>query len=782
MLIEPTVPLSPKDRPLMIVGDKPFDRHATTPFSASHERTIRSMCEQSGISWKDVITTNLTDSTVDVVELALQHNPNTVIALGKETLEYFKGDSKLKLDDERGAPFHTHRFGAVVVPTYHPRQIFIKYHMRGAMLNDLKKAQRIHTEGWKENKYELVYTPTIDEIFQHLNWFKNTKCLLSVDIETRYPAITCIALAWSPTEAICIPFVKEDHTSCWALYEETMIWERLADVLETCPLIGQNAQHFDHNVLAQHYGINANFVHDTMFMQWECYQELPKTLAFLNSYYTDNPFHKDILKRARSGQISYDKEFEYCCLDTCVTFECYEALDAELNDFPKASRAHYEFNIQTARAYQYMTYRGVHISKDKLKARVKDLGQEIQAEESTLTDMVGWDVNVKSPKQVTKLLYDELMLEKQYKTTKKVTGEETTGVTGDYLTILYLARKYPDVPELRQLALVRKLYKRHSTLKGIKCRPNSNIISWEFNCAGTESGRSSGKKPIDGYGVQPQNVDRRDRDLIEPFPNQSWLKADLEGADSWTQAAQLSAIGYPELLEDLLTGLKPAQRLAIASLKGKEYMYFESEKCKEELPLLKTPEGETQYRIMKAVSHGSAYGMKKRMMHQTIFKGSDGEIFVPEAECAKFQKMFYERYNFPALHEFVFKKLQSEGYLDSANGVRRYFLGRKDGTTLRKMLAQAPQAHTAHVANKVIHRLFYGPENRIGDQLIIHPCNQVHDELDGMFDTDKLEQATDVMSAVWRVPISYWGVEFTIPFEAEHGADWGNLPNEMKLS
>ena len=85
-----------------------------------------------------------------------------------------------------------------------------------------------------------------------------------------------------------------------------------------------------------------------------------------------------------------------------------------------------------------------------------------------------------------------------------------------------------------------------------------------FNVVGTDTSRVSGYKPLDGKGVQPQNVDSRDRDLFLADEGCFWLKADLEGADSWTVAAQCQALGDSNMMNDLLGGIKPAQALAIA--------------------------------------------------------------------------------------------------------------------------------------------------------------------------------------------------------------------------
>lgn len=807
----PPVPPRKSTKPRMIiVGDYPYDAHAKQPFSASHWGSLKTLSLDAHVDVDSCMLTNIMDSfphetnikklisSPEVQEsfkrfLAYVEafQPDVILAMGELPCKLLRPG--YALDDARGSPYINEHTKKLTLHTLHPRQLFTRYSLRMIVETDIAKAHRLGKDGWHQKTYNNTFLPDFGQVMRFLKSFLDDKRYLSMDIETKHPNITCISLAWSATEAMCIPFVNSKGKCCWSLHEETNIWKLLSRVLEECPLIGQNAVHYDHGVLANHYGINCNFVDDTMLAQWSCYCELPKSLGFINNLYTDNPYHKDILKQARSGKIPYWREFEYCCYDTCTTLECAIEISKEMEDRPKQVKEHYKFLVRVSKAYQYMAMKGCLLDKPMHSARLEQLTKEAEDELESLRAEIGDDeFSPKSPKQVNHYLYDILKLPKKYKQSVNKSGDEVTSVTSDYLTVLYLARKYPNITHLTKLANVRKKLKRTSALAKWTTRKNG-VLGWEHNVVGTVTGRASGKKPLDGLGIQPQNIDSRDKDLLKaplrswsPDAQMMWLKADLEGADSWTQAAQLKALKEPALMEDLLAGVKPAQRLAIAHLYGHEYMHADVEKVIPLLPELKaTEKGKLFYGIMKAISHGSAYGMKKQTMHTTIFKQSKGDTYVEPSDCEKFQILFYSRYKFPMVHNYVRSKLNSDGFMDTADGARRYFLGRKDESTLRGMLSHAPQAHTGHVANTVIDRIFNWKVNRVKPSfphLYLEPTNQVHDEIDGAFDLRDLAEVTHVLNTVWRVPITFWGQEFTIPFEVQYGPTWGDLPHLIELS
>jgi hypothetical protein len=727
--------------------------------------------------------------STELLETALAvYQPDIIVPLGNMALRYFKRDSH-SIDDERGAPFRDSK-GRLCLATYHPRDLFMRYELTALAQFDIGKAKRLAKEGWQPPEFNIRCLPTYSEVVSMLSKFIERKAYLAMDIETHYKLkneelngkMTCVGMAYSNKDAFVIPFVdaKGANKPYWPKHEEVQIWKLLNTCFRTCPMVGHNCMHFDGPMVGKHHGIQCNFIDDTMFAHWSCYPEMSKSLAFCSSLYTDNPYWKDELKDSRSGRIARWKEFEYNGRDCIITMQVAMAIGKELKEKGKGVRDHYKFNIRTSRAYEYMAARGAYIDTDKLNARVMELSGKAEYLSETLSEAVGKPLNVRSPQQVKHYLYKELGLPERTKLVKNTDGTTESRTTADYLTTLYLARQFPDEPTIEAIGTLRKLHKRISALQKIKFDKNK-ICRWAFSVVGTETGRSSGKIPNDGIGIQPQNVDRRDRDLFLPPEGHWWMKADLEGADSVTVAACLEALGDPRLHEDLKAGIKPAQTLGIAlALRDNRVMSWSQDEIKAKLGVLKeSEEGKRYYRVAKVINHGSAYMLSPAGMHSQMFRQSEGELFIQPSECEAMQNLLFARYDYPRYHKQIKTLMNSEGILKCASGQERFFFGRRDNATLRKMLAYMPQANTAYVTNMVIHRLYHDPRNRDGVDLWLKLCNQVHDETDGYIPKGGEQRAHDLFYDVCHVPLEVWGVPFEIVFEAQYGESWGSQPNDL---
>ena len=798
---------------LALVGNWPFDEGERAPFSASVMGTLIGLLQPTGLSpyqcfkgnvcgwippWK---TRKKFEWDYPLVEQSLkkldsdlaEFNPQVIVLMGDLAMCAFK-ENPDRLDAERGAPFVSSRDGKTVcIATYHPTDIWARYRLHTLATFDLTKAKRIAQDGWHPTHPVINHLPTFNQVMQYLYRCLADTPLLSVDLETTYAnhIITCLGIAHSSKEALVIPFTKGKGEPYWNMQQECVIWRLLGKVLEKCPLLGQNAVHFDHEILARKYGINANFVEDNMYAIWECYPELLKSLAFQSSLYTDNSYHKNLLKLARTGKIGWEWEPKYCGIDCCTTFECAIGIGKDLKDMQKIGpdvRGHYRFNVRVAKAFQYMSIKGVRLDQDTLKVRKQQLDMEAHAAQKFIEKECGSGFNVRSWQQVRAFL-KRLSIPPQYERKKNEYGEYIDKETSDYLTLLKLSRTYPQYPILKSLGVHRKLLKRISALNGYTPRADGRM-GWGFSLVATTTGRSAGYKPLDGYGVQPQNVDRRDQDLFLADEDKWWLKADLEGADSWTVAAQLVALGDTTLLDDLKRGMKPAQVLAIAMLFGtklitapvEELLTYKSKLkdiTKDEIKAKGDP-GKTTYHIAKRINHGSCYGLREVGMHKNIFKDSDGELWITPGECRTYRSLLFQRYPYEGLSNAMQTKMISDGYLDSAAGTRRHFLDRNDHNKIRDMLAHLPQAHTTFTANKVIERLFYNGINRDhNDKLILEPVNQVHDETDLMFEKGYESWVQQIFAGVSTVTLDVWGTEITIPFEAKYGPNWGSQPHDL---
>ena len=96
------------------------------------------------------------------------------------------------------------------------------------------------------------------------------------------------------------------------------------------------------------------------------------------------------------------------------------------------------------------------------------------------------------------------------------------------------------------------------------------------------------------------------------------------------------------------------------------------------------------------------------------------------------------------------------------------------------MLAHLPQSITTYVTNLLLARLFTSSRNRTsGVNLLLRPCNQVHDETDCFFRNTEVESVHGLFGTLAENEVETWGVKYSIPFEVAYGPDWGNCHEEI---
>jgi len=191
----------------------------------------------------------------------------------------------------------------------------------------------------------LITNPTYDALCDYLRFLLDSHTngklpYVSSDIETIRPKknsyyhllghpgyLYTLSLAPSPKEAIsyCLwDYPKEQAFRIWSLTNE---------VLDKVPQIGQNYFTFDsHHLEAFGLRICLARCSDTMVRHHILWPSLQHKLQFQTRQYTREPYYKD------EGKV-WSSRFKqplmrYNCLDSCVTYEVWEAQELEFNDRP----------------------------------------------------------------------------------------------------------------------------------------------------------------------------------------------------------------------------------------------------------------------------------------------------------------------------------------------------------------------------------------------------------------------------------------------------------------
>ena len=767
---------------------------------------IRTLLQQKHIDARDVFlghmdqyfTTHGFTPSSDTAQISLNQlrrdllafQPNLILVFGAAGLRC--AGQVNKLDNYRGSLFRcglpaSPFYGFKCLATYDVHTTMTSRYDNMPLLKfDLDKAIREAYNNTLDSiprrTFELSLTP--DEILSRLD---NLPDCIAFDIEGgvpnptatlvehRFPTgITCLSIATDPINAFIIPFhlhSVEDTVRIILKLREVFADPSIRKIL-------QNGM-YDAFALAWLYQIHvANLWWDTMLSGFELYPELPKALGVQTSLYTNEPYYK-------SDRLIDDQQvhFEYCCKDSCVT---YEIALAHARMFTPSQRDHFRFNMRMISILLYMELRGMAFDRAKANDYLGKVKVQMDEFQTRINTRMGHPLNLNSPKQMCTALYDALAFPKQHPPKKVGFGTDKTKLTANIDAILEISQKL-DAPILHEILAWRKLEKLRSSLEIRADRDNR--IRCSYNPVGTETNRLSSSKSPTGTGANLQTITKKLRCLYSSGPSISlhtpepryFFQVDLSGADGWTVAAHCNALGDPTMLLDYLAGIKPARVIGLMHVRGAEVSKLTRNELITESKIIGVGEYEALYFTCKQVQHGSNYMLGHATMSKLIVKSSYKQlgkaIRVSTSMCAALQDLYFARYKGTKnWQKWVEAEIKKHGCLPCASGHTRIFFGRRNSSeTFRQAYAQEPQHNTTYATNRAIINLWDDPENRLPDgALIIEPHHQVHDALNGSFPQSRVEWAVARIRSYFEFPITIAGQPITIPFEGEYGDNWGH--------
>lgn len=225
-----------------------------------------------------------------LIETLKEEKPNLVICLGSFATWALLGSAKLTALRGTAAesPFIP---GLKVIPTYHPVTIMRDWSQRVIAGADLMKAKR-------EAEFPEIIRPKrivkVPETREDLALIEKTlfeQRRLSLDIETKLGQITCVGFGVSPSLSFCIPITdsRKPDWNYWSYFDEIYAVNVIKRICEN-PLIKKRLQNgvYDIQYLWHTWHIRTmGFDDDSMIMHHVLYSELPKSLGFMGSVYTN---------------------------------------------------------------------------------------------------------------------------------------------------------------------------------------------------------------------------------------------------------------------------------------------------------------------------------------------------------------------------------------------------------------------------------------------------------------------------------------------------------------
>jgi DNA polymerase-1 len=743
-------PTGPEQAKVMIVGEFPGEGDIAKgrPFSSSSGYELKKMMTEAGLFMEscyityvyperavkgeysliaktkkartdnhvyfqgEFITTEFRDHILALQGQIKLCKPNVVVAMGNVALFALTGQWgvnswRSSLMESTLVP------GVKVIPTISPNMVYAQWKWRPLIVHDLKRVKRqMNFPEINRPHYNFVIRPdftTAQSVLMQLAEQAESDpgtFALSCDIETRAGHIACIGFAWSDLDAICIPLMcLERAEGYWELDQEAALILLIRRIFFAASLRGQNFN-YDCQYVERHWGfLPAHKVHDTMLKQHSCFSNMDKNLAFLSSMYCeDHLYWKDdrtLWQKGDDGE-GEDNYWIYNCTDCVRTFSISNTLDNVIPALRMTDVA--EFQQYLAKPVLKTMIQGIAIDQKARAAFSFEIMEAIAKRDLYLRDLLGRDINIKSPKQMQELFYEEFA---QLPVISKKTGNATT----DDEALRKISTREPILrPITKTISELRSLGVFHSTFISAPL-DNDGRMRTSFNVAGTDTYRFASSKNAFGTGLNMQNIPSGNEDdtdglalpnvrkIFVPDSGYTFFDIDLDSAD-------LRIVAYESDCQWLKEQL---------NAKRKPYVEVAKEYYKD--PTI--TKNHKSYPIFKALCHGTHYlgtadGLAPRI-----------GLLVHEVE--RIQKWYFGLCpEIKVWHEKIKKEVVGRRYIENVLGYRRYFFDKIEGTVFNQAVAWIPQSSVACVIN----RAYVNIHNNLPEAEILM---QVHDSLAGQY-------------------------------------------------
>lgn len=637
--------------------------------------------------------------------------PNVIVAMGN--LALFALTGQWGVNSWRSSIMEATLVpGVKVIPTLNPAILHAQWKWRPLVVHDLKRVQReMRFPEINRPKYEFLLRPNYSMAVNVLEQLVKQaeanpgQLKLGTDIETRAGHISCIGFAWSETEAICIPFMTVTG-HYWSLDEEAHLCHLIYRLSQLAVFVGQNFN-YDAQYCHRHWHWIAKYtVRDTMLEHHSCFSNMEKNLSFLSSMYCDDHLHwkddRTLWEQGEDGEGEVEY-WRYNCTDCCRTLKIHNVLDGAVIPAFKLEKIA-QFQEELALPVLKTMNRGLRVDKEERARFALELMEETEKRLTWLRDVLGRDVNIKSPLQMKELFYNELG---QPPVISKKTGNPTT----DDEALHRIAVREPILrPVTRKISELRSLGVFHSTFIEAPLDTDGRIRT-SFNIAGTDTYRFASRKNAYGTGLNMQNIpsggETEDgglelpnvRKIFIPDEGCEFFDIDLDSADLRIVAAESKCAW---LNEQLANRRKPYVEVA------KEY-YRDTSITKEH----------KSYPVFKALCHGTHY--------LGTPEGMAGKIGLLVHEVERIQKWYYGLCpEIKVWQDEIKKQVAGRRWIQNVFGYRFNFFDRIEGTIFNQAVAWIPQSTVACLIN----RAYVNIDRNLPEVEILL---QVHDSLAGQY-------------------------------------------------
>lgn len=746
--------------------------------------------------FRDTELRYLTDEGMQHVEILKAEletwKPNIIVALGAHALFLLtgKGRGNDSISKWRGTVLPcTLVPGLKVYGTYHPsyinRMMDEKEGKRGGKKNE-RAAQNLYPiflQDLRRAKAQSLFPEIRVPVRSHILPKRVGEVLsfiesipaganYSLDIENliNCPVITRVGLSYSPDHGISIPFVW-NNGGYWTPGELALILQALSALVlrkdVTCVI--QNTMH-DVLILGYLWKMRFANIEDTMALQHATYPHLPKSLDFMTSVYTWEPYYKDEGKQF-GLRVGNEALSIYNSKDACVTREIYPILVQEAR--ANGTYEGYKRTMSYLPSLVAMGLRGVRADVGKMQETKIAFGERERAIDEEIEKRMGksYKISTAQTKDLLQLLYYDMKLEVKRNKEGEITTEDDA--------LLRLIRENPSNPILPLIREKRKLMKLRTTYLEMELPDGRFHTAYNHSVAVTWR-LSSSEFPFLGGG-NLQNVPKR---------------GDPTSGLDYGKQIRLHYVADPGKVL-LAADLKQAEAMYVATAAqedvelvcfkgGGDVHWVNSQAIWPDLLNRAYDKKDgilyTRRDAGKTIKHAGNYDMGPIQLQRVLLK--NGYFYTIE-EC----KLFLLRIRSARTKTEQWKdrtraKIDTDRTLITPLGRKRVFYGRKGGSLYRAALAFCPQSTVGEIVCMAIRDCYNELDlaslakeaatsaiRSLGLEVLMN----VHDEIVTQVEPSTYRDAAVEIKRRMEREIFVEGYSLTIPCDFKVGESWGNM-------
>ncbi len=197
----------------------------------------------------------------------------------------------------------------------------------------------------------------------------------------------------------------------------------------------------------------------------------------------------EVTEKKKKGfdAVEIQQATEYAAEDAEATFLLAELLGKRVNQDPKLADLLKTIELPLSRVLAEMELYGVRLDVAKFSEMSRQVTQQLQTLEREIQAEAGWEVNINSPKQLQKLLFQDLGL---------TTGRKTkTGYSTDADVLADLAIEHAIVAKIEEFRTLSKLKGTYLDALPSLINRETQRVHTSYNQAVTATGRLSSSDP-----------------------------------------------------------------------------------------------------------------------------------------------------------------------------------------------------------------------------------------------------------------------------------------------